>query len=52
MDGTKRWPIDKANHSCENVSELLYIIQVKGFLMKSLRSWPYLTSKLSVTVFV
>ena len=30
----KRWPSDKANHSCESVYELWYIIQVKGFLMK------------------
>ena len=29
----KRWPSDKANHSCENAR--LYIIQVKRF------SWPY-----------
>ena len=28
-DGAKRWPSDKANHSCENMLyKLLYVIQV------------------------
>ena len=32
-----------------SVNYCTYIIQVKGFLMKSLPTWPYLISKLSVT---
>ena len=40
-----RWPSDKANHSYENA---LYVIQVKGFLIKCSISWPYLISEFLV----
>ena len=47
---TKRWPSDRANHSCENdmPCKLLYIIQVKEFLIKCSTSWPYLIPEILV----
>ena len=43
-----RWPSDKANHSCEKPCKLLYVIQVKEFLIKCSTSWPYLISEILV----
>ena len=34
MDGTKRWPSDKANHNCENVLSTIVYHSVKGFLIE------------------
>ena len=43
-----RWPSDKANHSCESALKLLYVIQVKEFLITCSTSWPYLISEFLV----
>ena len=47
-DGTKRCQVTKSIIVVKMPCKLLYVIQVKGFLIKCSTSWPYLISEFLV----